>query len=380
MSTPSPSDEPRLWDHLKQGLDGVRSDLDSQGLGATVRGTFEDLESFYLSDDYRLRLQEMRPFKRFFVRLWWLLRSLFVKLSPVRRVLLVAGLLCLLSVRASVSADHGTVDTGIQFAWLGGFLLLLLLMLELKDKLVARHELAAGRAVQRALMPQNNPVLAGWDAWLYSMPANDVGGDLVDHLEVSTGRHALALADVAGKALPAALLMAKVQATLRALATESLTLPDLAARTNAILCRDGLPNRFVTLVYLDVRSDSGAVGVLNAGHMPPIIVSPGGFHELPRGNMAMGLMPRTPFEMQQTDLQPGDMLVAYSDGLTEAMNANGEFFGDDRLRALLPGLCALSAADAGARLLGAVNAFIGHARPYDDISIVVLKRGAPLIT
>ena len=105
---------------------------------------------------------------------------------------------------------------------------------------------------------------------MYTRPANDVGGDLVDCLDSGGGRVGFALADVAGKALPAALLMAKVQATLRALATDVPSLADLAARTNAILCRDGLPNRFATLVYLDVRDGDGTVRLVNAGHMPPV--------------------------------------------------------------------------------------------------------------
>ncbi|MCX6538574.1 MAG: PP2C family protein-serine/threonine phosphatase [Acidobacteria bacterium] len=374
-TAPGAPDDPRLWDQLKQDFRGFGDDVRSGGFWAAIRRTFDDLESFYLSDEYRLRLQEMSRVKRFFVRLWWLLKSLFLKLTPARRVLLIFAL-CILSFRASTSTQGSHGGASIDTPVLGAGLLLLLLMLELKDKLVARHELAAGRAVQRALMPEGNPTVAGWDVWLYTMPANDVGGDLVDHLEVEPGRHALALADVAGKALPAALLMAKVQSTLRALATVATSLTDLASRVNAILCRDGLPNRFVTLVYLDVHADSGRITLVNAGHMPPIVVTPAGFHDLPRGNMAMGLMPRTSFEEQQVELQPGEMLVVYSDGLTDAMNASGDFYGDERLRALMPGLSALTAADAGARLLSSVNAFINNARPYDDISLVILKRMA----
>jgi sigma-B regulation protein RsbU (phosphoserine phosphatase) len=359
------SEDPKLWDQLKQDFKGFGDDVQRGGFWAAIRRTFEDLESFYLSDEYRLRLQEMPRVKRFFVRLWWLLKSLFLKLTPARRVLLIFALICLVSMRQSISTDDGRISGGVEIPLLGGLLLLVLLMLELKDKLVARHELAAGRAVQRALMPEGNPTIAGWDVWLYTMPANDVGG-----------RHAIALADVAGKALPAALLMAKVQATLRALATEASSLTDLAAHVNTILCRDGLPNRFVTLVYLELHAESGHITLVNAGHMPPIVVSHAGFHDLPRGSMAMGLMPRTTFEEQQVELQPGEMLVVYSDGLTDAMNADGEFYGDQRLRALMPGLSALPAADAGTRLLASVNTFINNARPYDDISLVVLKRTA----
>ena len=370
----SDSGEPHFWHQIKQDLWGIGKDVGSGGLPGAARQTFQDLESFYLSDAYRLRLQAMSPVKRFLVRIWWLLKSLVFKLTPVRRVLLLFAMVCMVNVSRTGQTGDQVYFTAVNTPGLGAALLLLLLMLELKDKLVARHELEAGRAVQRALMPEGSPAIAGWDAWLYTMPANDVGGDLVDHLEVAPGRHAIALADVAGKALPAALLMAKVQSTLRALASDGASLGDFADRVNAILCRDGLPNRFVTLVYLDVHSDADQVSLVNAGHMPPIIVTPTGSHELPRGNMAMGLMHPTVFVEQHADIRPGEMLIVYSDGLTEAMNAEGDFYGDERLRALLPGLAALTAAEAGARILSSAAAFIGHARPYDDISLVILKR------
>jgi sigma-B regulation protein RsbU (phosphoserine phosphatase) len=209
---------------------------------------------------------------------------------------------------------------------------------------------------------------------LYTRPANDVGGDLVDCLEIEEGRVAFTLADVAGKALPAALLMAKVQSTLRALATDALSLSDLAAKTNAILCRDGLPNRFATFVYFDVRANDGAVRLVNAGHMPPVLVSGPAYHELQRGDIALGMVAGATYREQHEELRPGDMLIAYSDGLTDAIDAAGEFYGDDRLRAVFPGLSGLSAKQAGDRLLESVDAFIGTSRPYDDLSLIVLKR------
>jgi sigma-B regulation protein RsbU (phosphoserine phosphatase) len=246
-------------------------------------------------------------------------------------------------------------------------------MLELKDKLLARHELRAGRAVQQALMPGAAPAVAGWDVWLYTRPANDVGGDLVDTLAVGP-RTGLVLADVAGKALPAALLMAKVQATLRALATEVPSLAALAERTNTILCRDGLPSRFATMVYLDIEGESGRVRLVNAGHQPPIVVSGGRFHELQPGGMALGMMPGSTYTEQDIDLQPGEALVVYSDGVTEAMNDAGEFFGDDRLQALLSDPRPVSAEQYGRRLLASVDTFMGDTRPYDDLSLIIAKR------
>ncbi len=346
------------------------------GWRQALRATMGDLEEFYLTPEHRQRLKGMGRFPRWIHLGWWLLKGLFLTLSPTRRiVVLVALLLLLTSPRQVVQIGEGASASG-DVSILGSGLLVGVLLLELKDKMLARHELEAGRAVQRALMPERCPELRGWDVWMYTRPANDVGGDLVDCLDLGGGRVGFALADVAGKALPAALLMGRVQATLRALATDAPTLADLAARTNTILCRDGLPNRFATLVYIDVRDGDGAVRLVNAGHMPPVRIGPAGFHDLPRGDMALGMMPGSGYEERTEELAVGDMLLVYSDGLTEAMNAAGEFYDDSRLRQLFPGLHVLTARDAGQRILTSVDAFIGATRPYDDLSLMVLKRTA----
>jgi hypothetical protein len=366
----APPDKP-LWDTLKQDWRYVRDDV-RPGWRAMLRTTMAEIEEFYLTPGHRQRLAGMSAFRRWVWLGWWLLKSLFLKLTPLRRFILLAALVLL------VSAPHVTTGNGASVSVdgqvLGTFLILCLLLLELKDKLLARHELEAGRSVQRALMPVRCPALTGWDVWLYTRPANDVGGDLVDCLELGPGRVAFTLADVAGKALPAALLMAKVQATLRALATDAPSLSDLAAKTNDILCRDGLPNRFATLLYFDLRDNDGAVRLVNGGHMPPVLVSAGGYHELQRGDMALGMMPGASYREQHQDVMPGQMLIAYSDGLTEALNAAGEFYGEDRLRADFADLAPLSAKQAGERVLASVDAFIGATRPYDDLSLIVLKR------
>ena len=367
------SPTPPLWDTLKQDWRYVRDEV-RPGWRGTFRKTMAELEEFYLTPDERQSLAKMNRFRRWVSLGWRLLKSLFFKLSPIRRAVFVIALLLLVSSRNAIFIGGDQVTAGIRLATIGGVLLVGLLLLELKDKLLARHELEAGRAVQRALMPERCPGLAGWDVWMYTRPANDVGGDLVDCLEIAPGRVAFALADVAGKALPAALLMAKVQATLRALATDVPSLSALAARTNAILCRDGLPNRFATMVYLEAQDNSGSLRLVNAGHMPPVRISGAAFHDLPRGSMALGMMPGASYEEQEIDLQPGEMLVIYSDGLTEALNEAGDFYGYERLRADFSTLSALGARDAGARLLTSVDAFIGETRPYDDLSLIVLKR------
>jgi hypothetical protein len=372
QSTPSsPSSDKPLWDTLKQDWRYVRDDV-RPGWRSMFRTTMAEIEEFYLTPEHRQRLARMGRLGRWMWLGLWLLRSLFLKLTPFRRVvLLVALVLLMASPRVSTGGGTSVSVDGQMFSM---FLLLGLLLLELKDKLLARHELEAGRSVQRALMPDRCPSLAGWDVWLYTRPANDVGGDLVDCLELGPGRVAFTLADVAGKALPAALLMAKVQSTLRALATDAPSLSDLAAKTNDILCRDGLPNRFATLLYFTLRDHDDAVRLVNGGHMPPVLVSSGGYHELQRGDMALGMMPGAPYREQRQEVKPGEMLVAYSDGLTEALNADGEFYGEDRLRADFSTLAPLTARQAGERILASVDAFIGATHPYDDLSLIVLKR------
>jgi sigma-B regulation protein RsbU (phosphoserine phosphatase) len=316
----------------------------------------------------------MGRFRRTINLALWLLTSLFLKLTPARRVLLALSVLFMLQA-TDVEHQGQTTTISIHFPLLGIATLVLILMLELKDKLVARDELEAGRSVQQALMPETSPQIPKWDVWLFTRSANDVGGDLVDYVPVEPQRFGLALGDVAGKGLPAALLMAKLQSTLRALANEEITLAVLGERMNRILCRDGLPNRFATLVYLEVCAQFGSVRLLNAGHLPPLVLRAERIEELPTGSMALGMLPEATFFEQSVELADGDTMIVFSDGLTEATNDSEEFFGDERLRAQLPALARTSSAkDIGTSLVAAVDEFVGDARPHDDLSLIVLRR------
>lgn len=366
-------EEPSFFRTLGDDFRQTWSELRRTGLKVAIGRTFADLQAFYLSTEHIDRLAGMGRVKRWLYLTLWLLKSLFLKLTPTRRVLLVLAFV-FLSTGLGWASYGNNVRIDIRLPSVGVVLLLVILMLELKDKLLAHEELEAGRAVQHALMPDRSPDVPGWDVWLYTQSANEVGGDLVDYLRLDATRVGITLGDVAGKGLPAALLMAKLQATLRALTTEVDSLAELGSRVNRILHRDGLPNRFATLVYLEVSSDSGRVRVLNAGHMPPILLRGARVAEMPRGSFALGLLKDVTFAEQQTELDPGDMMIVYSDGLTEAMDAAGDFFGEERLRALVPSLARDPAEQVGGRLLAAVEAFVGDAPRHDDLSLVVLKR------
>lgn len=341
----------------------------------TLRRDWNALKEFYLDQERKSRLQAMGKVKRFFVMAWWLIKSLFLKLTPVRRVLVVLS--CILIIQ---SGTIGYEDSRFQFTndtGKAGFILLLfVLMLELKDKMTAQSELAAGRVVQRALMPKRNPVVAGWEIWMIAQPANEVSGDFVDFLDLQNARYGLALGDVAGKGLKAALLMVKLQATLRALAVEFDSLAELGAKLNAILRRDGLPDSFASLVYLELQPDSGSLRLLNAGHMPPLRLSDFKLEEIAQHATALGLTPEATFVEQRVELQKGETLLIYSDGLTEARNEAGDFFGEERLFALLRSLAGLRAAEMGARIIAEIEKFVGEAHAHDDLSLLILQRKA----
>jgi len=353
----------------------VTEDVLQRGFARSIGGTLADLEEFYLSAEDRRQLAGLSAGRRLLRRIWWFIRGLLLKLTPARRILLAVGLFTLVIGRGRIDID--TVHIALRIQGLGILLVFLVLVLELKDKLVARDELEAGRAVQFALMPSDSPKVPGWDIWLYTQPANDVGGDLVDHLPLDDGRHAIVLGDVTGKALPAALLSVKLQATIRALAPYFSDLGDLGAGLNRILYRDGLPTRFASLIYAVVTPDSGAVRLLNAGHMPPLLLRRDSVTTLPRGSMVLGMMPNVPFVEQQSQFDVGDTVVVYSDGVSEAMNEAEDFFGDERLHALVLQTHGLTAAQAGAHILADLKLFVGEAEQSDDVSLMVLRRLDP---
>jgi sigma-B regulation protein RsbU (phosphoserine phosphatase) len=295
-----------------------------------------------------------------------------MKLTPARRIMLALALVLLVTGMQRIEIRTSRVD--LRFPFFGSLLLFSVLVLELKDKLTARDELEAGRKVQLALSPSEDPDIPNWDVWLYTQPANDVGGDVIDHLPLGARSHSVALGDVAGKALPAALLSVKLQATLRALAPQFSSLADLGSAMNRILYRDGLPTRFASLVYLVLDGDSGKVRVLNAGHMPPLLVRGNSVTPSERGGMVLGIMPEASFTEQHLELEMDDVLVVYSDGVSEAQNEQGDFFGDDRLFDLAKAPSGGTSRAIGVRILEAVEGFIGHAPQSDDISLMVLRR------
>jgi len=356
--------QPRLFPTL-------REDLGRGDFFGTLKREAQEIEEFFLTEREKEQLKNKGKVWRWFVLAWWVLKNSLLRLNSFRRILLVVGLVLIYSAdNIQIEAEHVSVHFGIA----GGLCVLLVLILELKDKLLARHELESGRAVQQAMSPDTSPTVPGWDLWLFTRSANEVGGDLVDFLRLERDRFAVAIGDVAGKGLGAALFMVKIQSTLRAIAPDIDDLDQLASKVNAILLRDGMPGKFASLLFAQFGPASGYVRFFNAGHMPPLIVSVEGLEELPKGNPALGLSGDTRFETREVLLKPGSSMMVYSDGVTEAQNEAGEFYGPERFRSLCQECRTMTAKALGERILSSVSAFTGEARPTDDLSLVILRR------
>jgi phosphoserine phosphatase RsbU/P len=352
----------------------LKDDLGQGGLSQTVRRDFDEFREFMLTDEAKQRLRAMRPLKRWIVTAGWLLKSLFFKLTPSRRILFVTGIVLLFVAQSDIRVDERATHISINTGVLGVVIIIFVLGLELKDKLLAHEELKAGQMVQQALMPERNPGVPGWDLWLYSRSANDVGGDLVDFLRLNNERFGVAIGDVAGKGLRAALLSAKLQATLRAVATDYTSLSELGKKLNQIYARDGLKTMFASLAYAEIDSNSGHVRVVNAGHLRPIHLFDRISSHLEKGGPALGVLPDASYKEQAVILKNGEALILYSDGLIEAQNALGEFYGETRFVNLLPNLVARSAGEMGERIVADVDQFIGDSRIADDLSLVIVKK------
>ncbi len=250
----------------------IRSDFRQTKIKEEFKSEYKDLKQYFLSEKRKEKLESMNAFKKFFVLPWWLLKAMYFKLTPFRRILFFIGLIGFFTFGKFSSGDEGTTFNLNISAVFTAFVFLFILALELKDKLLAKTELEEGKAIQQALMPEQSPKVKGWDIWLFTRSANDVGGDLLDFIQIDENKFGVAVGDVAGKGLSAALLMAKLQSTIRAINYDQLPLSKMCQKLNSIFYRDSPSKIFASLVYAEISDSSGEINFINAGHYPPLIV------------------------------------------------------------------------------------------------------------
>ena len=243
-----------------------------------------------------------------------------------------------------------------------------------------RRDLALASEVQRRLLPEQPPDSDFAAIAAFSAPARSVGGDYYDFLDLGNHRVGIALADVAGKGVAAALIMAVVQASLRIVAADRETsLPVLAAKINDYLHRSTLSKSYATFFYAQLDEAARQLRYVNAGHNPPYLMRRGDdagsveIRELNVGGMVLGLFPEMTWDEAVVELQRGDVLIAFTDGVTEALNTAEEEFGEARLKDVIRGTLHLPAAEISARLSETLRLWIGDTAQYDDLTFIVIK-------
>ena len=238
-----------------------------------------------------------------------------------------------------------------------------------------REELRLASKIQNDLLPKTFPEIPGYDLAGKSVPAQMVGGDYFDFIPIEAHRLAVCLGDVSGKGLPASLLMANLQATLRGQTLLNASAKECVRRSNKLLHLSTSSEKFVTLFYgiLDIQDHSLCFS--NAGHENPLLISGGKEPlRLNTGGIVLSIMEEFPYEEETVPLLPGDLLVIYSDGVTDAINTRQELWGEARLTAVVK-----EHRDAGAsalidHIIAAVQSHAGEAPQMDDITLVVIKR------
>ncbi|HUA86658.1 MAG TPA: PP2C family protein-serine/threonine phosphatase [Bryobacteraceae bacterium] len=319
-------------------------------------------------------------------RFWRVVRGLFwsmmMKLSPGRRVLFLISLVLLFFPVISVNTGDNQFDTdGLRF--FGGIGLLVLLALELSDRVTMKRDLEIAREIQSWLMPAAAPEVPGVDIAFATRPANTVAGDYYDaFFRPAAPEHEerllLVVADVAGKSVPAALLMATLQASLRTLAALPGSLLELVGRLNQYACAQNLGGRRFTTAFLaEVEPATGRLCYVNAGHNWPVLRhASGAIERLEAGGLPLGITPNAKYECGRTALAAKDLLLIFTDGLVEAENDREEEYGEPRMLGILAG-AAGTASDVLKQLMSSLDAFVGLTRQHDDITCLVLRMFEP---
>ena len=241
-----------------------------------------------------------------------------------------------------------------------------------REEAAERRELSEALKIQQRLLPQQVPEIEGWELAVSWQPANGVGGDCFDMIRLGDTRLAISIADVVGKGIPAALLMSNLQAAVRAFASEAVEPQALCHQVNRILCGNIAEGRFISFFYSVLDAPTGVMTYTNAGHYLPMLVrADGAVERLGAGGPVLGVLSDAEYEQAHVGIGPGDRLVMFTDGLTEARSAADEEFGEERLLDAAVAHRACSAPALQARLADSVATFTGG-RLQDDATLIVL--------
>ncbi len=380
-------------DRARDLFDTYTRDLSTDDLQRLFTDDTRDAYRFFTRGKDDDRFAAMPMWKSAPLRLREFFVAFTLRLSPARRALYVGALIVALTGIIRLFRGFASVDFpfGVPFlqvavlmpVWADGtlaliisfFLVNLLVLLEVADRLSLKGELEVAREIQLAMLPKGTYRTADIEICGITRPANTVGGDFYDVLPLPDGRVIVTLGDVAGKGSPAALLMALLLAVLRTLVDENLPPPALVERLNVQICRHSPSSRFITLFFAVYSPSTGLLTYVNAGQNPPMIRRRDGRYErLGSTGVALGMFDHSTFNAIETTLAPGETLVLYSDGITEAEDPTGRPFEESGLEQVVERYALEEPAEIGVQVLKAVEAHARASRFIDDLTILLLKR------
>jgi serine phosphatase RsbU (regulator of sigma subunit) len=331
---------------------------------------------FYMKEAGAEELGTDRGFRRWFRIAKTLFWSMLMKMTPARRVLLLVAFVMLLM--SGMKFQYNNFSFDVNFQVVAVFIFLLLLSLELADKVTMKRDLEIAREIQTWLVPSQPPEVAGANIAFATRPQNSVAGDYYDAFYPNPEdreKLMVVIADVAGKSVPAALLMATLQASLHTIAGENAVLADLVARLNRYACAHSLNGlRFTTAVLSEYNPATRRLVYVNAGHNAPILRHANGATEtLEVGGLPLGIRSNISYETASLELKPGEVLIFFTDGVVEAFNESGEEFGNERWLSAIRNLPDWDAQQSLQFLMKRVDEFVGATRQSDDITCLVFR-------
>ena len=370
-----PSSRDGYWQNVQ---DLFLRDVTEKGLRELVEHEAQDTFRFFTRDVDMQDLERKRWFKRWPLSAWRVFLATAFRLSPARRILfaLAVPLLWLAWLRYLLNTLGGAAIPAI-FGWtlVAATLFCALLLLEMRDKLALKSDLEVARQIQFGLLPFEPFAREGVTIRAAMRPANTVGGDYFDVIDLGPGKIAVVVGDVAGKGMPAALLMALLQGSLRTLLTAGFRGPELITKLNAHLFANIPSNRLITLFYGELDLRTGALSYVNAGHNPPYHLSAeGGLTPLRATGMALGIMPTAEFMAMDMPLQEEERVFLFTDGVTEAESVTDVQYGEERLEAYLAAAHHASDEELVEGVRADVMSHCGSSPPRDDMTLMVVAR------
>jgi hypothetical protein len=358
----------------KEGWRKLTAGMEIQDLWSQFKSEAHASSQLYKQDVDWHAVEAQKSWKQPFKIFASLFVGILSKLSPPRRIFLLFNLvLATLSV-IGVSFLFITREVELVVAFVG---MLILVIMVLGDHVSMKRDIEIAREIQRWLVPRVPPDVPGVDMAFATRPANTVAGDYYDAFRrPGDGPLLIAVADVSGKSVPAAMLMANFQASLRALAGARSTLSELVTDLNRLACGNNLNGRRFTTAFLaELDPTSGQLSYLSAGHNPPVLLRlDGSVERLKSESIPLGIEVNEKYKAGTTFLQPNELLVIYTDGVTEARNEGGEQFGESRLLALLQPRLEERASATLAGIMSRLDDFVGAADQHDDITCLVVTR------